>query len=115
MWSPTSRVDPSSGTRPRNALPRYEGPKSLCESPCRLFVLNVQIGDKVTPSITDIAFGGEGVARLEDFVIFVPFVALGEEVEAEVTEVKKRFARAKLLRIIHPSPERVQPPCPYFG
>jgi len=72
-------------------------------------------GDTVSLSITDIAFGGEGVARLEDFVVFVPFVALGERVEAQVTEVKKRFARAKLLRVIESSPDRVSPPCRYFG
>ena len=71
--------------------------------------------DKVTLTIGDIAFGGEGVARLEDFVVFVPFVALGEVVEAEITEVKKRFARARLLRVLTPSPERVDPPCRYFG
>ena len=72
-------------------------------------------GQKVLLTITDIAFGGEGVARLEDLVVFVPFVALGEEVEAEITEVKKKFARARLLRVLKSSPERVQPPCPYFG
>jgi tRNA/tmRNA/rRNA uracil-C5-methylase (TrmA/RlmC/RlmD family) len=72
------------------------------------------LGDKITLKITDVAFGGEGVGRLEDFVVFVPFVALDEEVEAEVVEVKKRFARARLLRVVHPSPQRVQAPCPYF-
>lgn len=72
-------------------------------------------GDKLTLTVSDIAFGGEGVARLEDFVIFIPFVALSEEVDVEVTEVKKRFARARLLQIRHPSPQRVQPLCPYFG
>ena len=77
--------------------------------------LNPVPGDKLTLTIGDIAFGGEGVARLEDFVIFVPFVLVGEEVEAEVTEVKKRFARARLLRVLAPSPERVTPPCRYFG
>lgn len=77
--------------------------------------VDLALGDKVSLSITDIAFGGEGIARIEDFVIFVPFVIPGEEVEAEVTEIKKRFARAKLVRVITPSPERVHPPCPYFG
>jgi tRNA/tmRNA/rRNA uracil-C5-methylase (TrmA/RlmC/RlmD family) len=66
-------------------------------------------------SITDIAFGGEGVARVEDFVFFVPFVALGEVVEAEVVEVKKRFGRAKLKRVLQASPDRVQPQCRYYG
>src|SRR5690348_17475554 len=73
------------------------------------------LGDKITLTITDVAFGGEGVGRLEDFVVFVPFVAVDEVIEAEVTELKKKFARARLLRIIRPSPQRVQPLCPYFA
>ena len=72
-------------------------------------------GDKLTVTIGDIAFGGEGVARLDDFVIFVPFVHLGESVEIEMIEVKKRFGRARLLRVEKPSPDRVQPECRYFG
>ena len=77
--------------------------------------VSLALGDKLTLTIGDIAFGGEGVARVEDFVVFVPFVAAGEVVEAEVTELKKRFARARLLRVVTASPERVEPLCPYFG
>lgn len=77
--------------------------------------MELKIGDTVVLKISDIAFGGEGVARVEDFVVFVPFVIVGEEVEAEIAEVKKRFARAKLIRVLTPSPERVTPPCRYFG
>jgi tRNA/tmRNA/rRNA uracil-C5-methylase (TrmA/RlmC/RlmD family) len=73
------------------------------------------VGDKLTLTIGDIAFGGEGVARQENFVVFVPFVAPGEVVEVEVTEVRKRFARARLVRVVSRSTERVQPRCPYFG
>ena len=72
-------------------------------------------GARHVVTIHDIAFGGEGVARVGEFVIFVPFVALGETVEVELTEVKKRFARAKLLRVINASPDRVKPLCQYFG
>ena len=72
-------------------------------------------GQRVTITITDIAFGGEGVGRIDQFVVFVPFVVLGETVEAELTEVKKQFARAKLVRVIEPSPHRVTPQCRYFG
>jgi len=75
----------------------------------------MQIGEIVTFTIHDIAFGGEGVGRINDFVVFVPFVLIGEEVEAELTEVKKNFARAKLVRVVRPSPDRVQAPCPYFA
>ncbi len=66
-------------------------------------------------TIVNIAFGGEGVGRVDDFVVFVPFVAQGEVVEVELTEVKKRFARARLLQVLQPSPERVAPACRYFG
>lgn len=77
--------------------------------------MSLNIGDKISLSIQDIAFGGEGVARLDDFVIFVPFVLVGETVEAEITEIKKNFARAKLVRVEKPSADRVEPPCLYFG
>ena len=66
-------------------------------------------------TIDDIAFGGEGVGRVEEFVVFVPFVIVGETVEAEVTEVKRSFARAKLVRVVKASPERVEPACQHFG
>ena len=46
--------------------------------------------------IDDIAFGGEGVGRVDGFVVFVPLVIEGETVEATITEVKKNFARAEL-------------------
>ena len=72
-------------------------------------------GQRVTVTITDIAFGGEGVGRLDQFVVFVPFVLVGEEVEAELVEVKKQFARAKLIRVVNASPRRVTPQCRYFG
>src|SRR2546423_12151092 len=76
---------------------------------------SLTLGCKRVVVINDIAFGGEGVARVQDFVVFVPFVMVGEEVEVEVTEVKKRFARARLLQVIKRSPERVVPECRYFG
>ena len=65
--------------------------------------------------IHDVAFGGEGVGRHGSLVVFVPFVAVGEEVEIEITEVKKNFARGKLVKLISPSPRRTTPECPYFG
>jgi len=76
--------------------------------------VSLKIGDKLSLTIHDIAFGGEGVARANDFVIFVPFVLLDETVGVEITEVKKNFARAKLLRVEKSSPERVEPECRYF-
>jgi tRNA/tmRNA/rRNA uracil-C5-methylase (TrmA/RlmC/RlmD family) len=75
----------------------------------------LKIADQITLTIHDIAFGGEGVGRVDDFVVFVPFVLVGETVAIEIIEVKKNFARAKLLRVDKSSPERVEPECRYFG
>lgn len=77
--------------------------------------MNLTLGTTVSLTIADLAFGGEGVARVDDFVVFVPFVLVGEVVEAEITEVKKSFARARLVRVTQPSPERVLPECAHFG
>lgn len=75
----------------------------------------VVVGQKHTVTIVDLAFGGEGVARVNDFVLFVPYVIPGETAEVEVIEVKKAFGRAKLLRVITPSADRVTPACQHFG
>ena len=74
-----------------------------------------QTGARLVLTIEDIAFGGEGVGRAGEFVLFVPFVALGEVVEVELTEVKRRFGRARLLKVVEASADRVTPECRYFG
>ncbi len=78
-------------------------------------VLPTAIGERHVLTIEDIAFGGEGVGHVGEFVVFVAFVVVGETVEVEMTEVKKKFGRAKLLRVVEPSPLRVTPECRYFA
>ena len=73
------------------------------------------IGQKITLTIEDIGFGGEGIGRSGEFVVFVPFVIVGEVVAVELTEVKKRFGRARLVQVLQASPDRVTPQCRYFG
>ena len=77
--------------------------------------MSLKPGDKINLTIHDIAFGGEGVGRVDELVVFVPFVVTGETIEAEITEVKKNFARARLLHVVTASPERATPECRYFG
>ena len=75
----------------------------------------LRLDDTLVVRVTDLAFGGEGVARHEQFVVFIPFTLPGETAEIRITEVRKNYARARLLRLLEPSPDRVTPPCPYFG
>jgi len=60
------------------------------------------------------AHGGSALGRHEGKVIFVPYALPGEKVTAEVIEDKRRFARARLLEVHDPSPDRVVPSCPFF-
>ena len=73
------------------------------------------VGDRLEVEIADMAFGGDGVGKVDGFVVFVPFVIVGELALVEITERKSDFARARLLQIITPSPDRVDPKCQYFG
>jgi 23S rRNA (uracil1939-C5)-methyltransferase len=63
----------------------------------------------------DVAFGGKGVGRDHGKAVFVPFTIDGEAVSAKITREKKQFAEAELVQVRKPSPDRVEPPCPYFG
>ena len=74
----------------------------------------MQIKDRVIIKIESIAFGGEGVGRIYNFVVFVPFAAPDDELEIEITQLKKKFVRGKILKIIKPSSMRVKPLCRYY-
>ncbi len=66
-------------------------------------------------TLTGIAHGGEAIGRHDGKVIFVPFAIPGETVRVAITEQKANWARARLLEVLTPSPDRVEPPCPFFG
>jgi len=64
--------------------------------------------------LTDLAVGGECIGKQDTLVFFVPFGVPGDIVDVEETELKKNYARGKILNIIKPSPHRVEPRCPIF-
>ena len=64
--------------------------------------------------ITDIGINGEGIAKLDNFVIFIPFALKGELVKVKILKVNKNFAYAKVEEILEASPSRVIPKCPVF-
>lgn len=57
---------------------------------------------------------GEGVGKLDGLAIFVEGALPGEEVLAELENVKKNYAVGRLVEIIKPSAERVEPLCPLY-
>ncbi len=60
-----------------------------------------------------LSLGGDGVARIEGAVVFIPYGAPGDDLEVELVEVRRNFARARLLRVLEASPVRTPPPCSY--
>jgi 23S rRNA (uracil1939-C5)-methyltransferase len=65
--------------------------------------------------IDKLAFGGNGVCRIDGKVCFVPLSCPGDEVRLAVTSEKRSYLTARIIEIISPSPLRVTPPCPLFG
>ncbi|EFK53807.1 TRAM domain-containing protein [Corynebacterium genitalium ATCC 33030] len=70
-------------------------------------------GDRVRLEPTAMAHGGEAIAHASDGrVVFVAGALPGDVVEAELTTVKKRWARAALTQVVEPSPDRTEVACP---
>jgi 23S rRNA (uracil1939-C5)-methyltransferase len=74
-----------------------------------------QTGKLETLTLTDLAFGGEAIGRLDSRIVFVPFGLPGEDVVVELAEERRDFARGRIVEVLKPSPQRVQAPCPYYG
>lgn len=72
--------------------------------------------DSSIVTIESLAHGGEGVGRLADgLTVFVPLTCPGDRIAVSVTERRQRWARGVIDRVVTPSADRAEPPCPYFG
>lgn len=71
--------------------------------------------DIVTLEITGLTSEGSGVARLDGMVVFTPFTAVGDVIEARIVKCLKSYCYAKIERIVTPSPDRIDNACPAFG
>jgi tRNA/tmRNA/rRNA uracil-C5-methylase (TrmA/RlmC/RlmD family) len=75
----------------------------------------VESSELIELRIGAVANGGSCVARHEGRVVFVRHTLPGELVLARVTQETTHFLRADAVEILEPSPDRVQPPCPFAG
>lgn len=69
--------------------------------------------EKVT--ITDVAAEGKAIARVNDMVVFVPFVAPGDVIDIQLTRKKHSYAEGKAVLFHEYSPQRAEPFCEHFG
>jgi 23S rRNA (uracil1939-C5)-methyltransferase len=75
----------------------------------------VRKGEELELRIDSLAYGGNGVGRVNGFVVFVRGGLPGDLVRARVTKTKRGFAEAVAESVLEPSGERVQAPCRHFG
>lgn len=75
----------------------------------------VKLGDEVFVTIHGIGSSGEGVGRVDDFTVFVPFALPGETVKVSINMVKKTYATGRLLEIITMAPNRIDASCELYG
>ena len=64
--------------------------------------------------IDSLAYGGNGVARLDGFVVFVRRGLPGDTVRARVTKVQRRHAEAIATDVVERGPVRVDAPCAHY-
>ena len=77
--------------------------------------MELQVGKQIQVDCNGLGHNGEGICRYDGLAIFVPFVLPGEKVEIQITQLKKRYASGRLIKVIELSKERVEPPCHLFG
>ena len=75
----------------------------------------VRKGLEIEVEIKALAYGGQGVARIEDFVVFVNGAIPGQRVKARIIKKKKSYAEARVLQVVQESPFATAPRCRHFG
>jgi len=77
--------------------------------------MNDKTKENIKLLINSVGSNGEGVGKHQGMTIFIDGALPGEEVIARLSQVKKSYAHAELIKIVTPSVHRVKPICPLFG
>jgi len=72
-------------------------------------------GDEIVLEVQDFGSGGKSIARVDGLVVFIPQVIPGDTIRARIRKVKRQFAEAEVLEILHRSSNRTDPRCSHFG
>ena len=72
----------------------------------------MQKNDVVTIKIEDMGIDGEGIGKVNGYTLFVKDAIIGDVAEVKVMKAKKNYGYARLMKILEPSPYRVDPVCP---
>lgn len=75
----------------------------------------MNVRDKYNVKIIDNDSNGNGITRINNFVVFVSYALKDEELEIEITNINKRYANAKIINIIKPSKLRCNINCSFYN
>src|SRR5881397_2110498 len=81
----------------------------MAEAPTKPRAARPRGGAEVELTVESFAHGGNGVARLDGYVLFVQGAVPGDRVRAVVTKSKRDYGEARALEILEPSPDRIEP------
>ena len=75
--------------------------------------MNYQKNDILCLRITDMGNDGEGIGKTEDgYTLFVKDAVIGDKVQVKIIKAKKSYGYGRLMEVLEPSPDRVEPLCP---
>ncbi len=74
----------------------------------------LEIGTITEVEIQDLNHEGQGVARIDNFVVFISDAITGDKVKIKINGVKKHYATGEIIGIVKPSEFRAKAPCIYF-
>jgi 23S rRNA (uracil1939-C5)-methyltransferase len=77
--------------------------------------MTIKKGREIELAVTDLAFGGKGIAKVDGFTVFVEQAVPGDRVLARIIRKKKNYAESRVIDLLSPSPDRVDAPCAYSG
>lgn len=73
----------------------------------------MQKNETAVIEITDIGVNGEGIGKVDGYTLFVKDAVIGDKAEVKVMKAKKNYGYARLMRVIEPSADRVEPRCAF--
>lgn len=88
---------------------------SVVKTPNKIKRNEVNLEPNLTLRIESLAFGGDGVGRVDGKVCFVPYSAPGDLLSVRVVEDRGSFLRAEIVEVREPGPARRTPRCSHFG
>jgi 23S rRNA (uracil1939-C5)-methyltransferase len=80
-----------------------------------IFPPKMKKNDQLEIEIEKLAFGGQGLARVDNQVVFVEEGLPGDRAFIQIKKVRRNYSDARIIEILKPSPLRILPACSHFG